>query len=718
MRARLPTRASARGALVAGGLALMPVCAWAQNQAAATTLPPVTVTATKPSAEDLPPAYPGGEVGTGARLGILGNIDIMSMPFNATSFTLELIQNRQATTLSDVLMSDPSVRFTTSNGHPYQNFRIRGFDVNQNDIAFNGMFGVLPIGNVPIQFVERVEVLNGPNAMFSGMSPSGAVGGVINLVPKRAGEEPLAQATLGYASSAQGAVSFDVGRRFGDDKSIGVRINGAYTDGETSIDGRHDSQEVLAAALDLRQGGLRVAADLYSTKEKWHGGTPAMFWFATTSIPGAPDPSINQFPAGEGNLDSKGFIVRGEYAFNPSVTAFAAAGVMRHDASGFINGSHVRSINAEGTSTTTLTVSLLGYNDNSAAEGGVRAAFATGPVMHEMVLQASTLDQEAGTASTTSPVFTTNIYRPVYRPLPNAPASVPKSSENTQNSVALLDRMSFLSDMAQLIIGLRWQQVKTDNYNAAGANTGSYDESAVTPAVAAVFKPWGPNVSLYANYVQGLSRGDSVSPPLYAYAYTFKPYKTEQYEAGVKWNAGIVTNTLAVYQITRPMLVMVDGNFPSDDGEKRVRGVEWNVFGELTPQVRLLGGVAYTDGVQTKTANNQYDGKTAVGAPRWQGNLGAEWDLQWVPGLTLTSQVVATSRQYLNVANTQEIPGWGEMDVGARYATLVGGRNLVLRLNVSNVFDKYYYSGAFSDTTPIATMGFGRIVSASASMNF
>ncbi|MNX45523.1 Ferrichrome receptor FcuA precursor [compost metagenome] len=78
----------------------------------------------------------------------------------------------------------------------------------------------------------------------------------------------------------------------------------------------------------------------------------------------------------------------------------------------------------------------------------------------------------------------------------------------------------------------------------------------------------------------------------------------------------------------------------------------------------------------------------------------------------------ATSSQYADSANKLQIPGWGQLDLGARYATQINGRDVVLRLNVNNVFDKYYYAGIFSDTTPIATLGPARTVTASASISF
>ncbi|MFT4173840.1 MAG: TonB-dependent siderophore receptor [Rhodocyclaceae bacterium] len=706
---------------LAAGSTLFAPQAFAQEPAATRdavrSLPAVTVTAKPTTPEDLPPPAPGGQVATGGRLGLMGNVDVMDTPFNVTGYTSKLIEDQQARTLADVLANDPSVRSKTSSGHAYENFRIRGFDVLQNDVSINGMFGLLPVGHVPIEFIERVEVLRGPSALFSGMAPSGGVGGTINLVPKRAEDDPLARLTVGYQSESQLITNVDVGRRFGEDKSLGLRINGAFSNGDTDLDGQAKKREFISGALDYRNDTLKASLDAFSSRESYTGGTPAMFWFAGKTIPGAPDPAVNQFPSARGTLDSKGAIARGEYAFNPHITAFAGAGFMNNVYSGFINASFVRDIDDQGASRNTRTIGQRGYYDNVSAEAGVRARFNTGGVAHEMVVQVSNLEQESGSAFRSSSVYATNIYDPIFKDIPSIPARVPKTSESTLTSVALVDTLSFMADTVRLTAGLRNQTVKTSNFNAVGRLTQSYDESVVTPAVALVVKPWGPDISLYANYVQGLSKGDSVSTPTYAFDYTFAPYKTEQKELGVKWNAAGFGNTLALFEITKPMLITLSGNVPSDGGETRMRGIEWNTSGEVVRGVRLLGGVAYNEGTQTKTAYDRYNGNEAIGAPRWQGNLGLEWDPACLTGLTLSGRVIATSGQYLNAANTLRIPGWSEFEIGARYAMQVASKRLVWRLNIANLFDRHYYSGVFGSTTPIATLGQGRTVTASVAID-
>jgi iron complex outermembrane receptor protein len=105
-----------------------------------------------------------------------------------------------------------------------------------------------------------------------------------------------------------------------------------------------------------------------------------------------------------------------------------------------------------------------------------------------------------------------------------------------------------------------------------------------------------------------------------------------------------------------------------------------------------------------------------VGVPKVSVNLGAEWDTPWVAGLTLTGSVMHTGSEYINQANTQSVPSWTTFDLGARYATKVYGKDLTLRANVVNVFNKAYWSGVASYGT--ISQGVPRTLMLSASMDF
>lgn len=704
------------------GVLVLPQLALAQSAAEAgddVTLPAVKVTISAASPTELPREYAGGQVAKGARLGLLGNQDVMDTPFNVISYTARLIEDQGAKTVADVLENDPSVRFTTSGSHAFENFRLRGFDVHSSDLAINGMYGLAPLGHSGLEFVERVEVLKGPSAMFAGMAPSGGIGGMINLVPKRAADDPLTRVMLDYQTQSQIGTSIDVGRRFGPDHAVGVRINGSYSDGETALNGQDKTRKFLSAALDYRGESLTASLDVYRSKESFSGGSPAMFGFANPDIPSAPNPRTNLLGSAAGELESEAVIARMEYAFNENVSAFASVGKRNHDYAGWVNGTHVHNVQPDG-SAQVRGVAQLGYDDGTSSEAGGRFTFYTATVRHELVLQASRLELESGSLSKVTGMTATNIYNPITPPLPAMPTGpVSKGSESTLSSLALVDTMSFMQDAVRLTFGLRQQQVKQTSYNTAGGVTGDYDERAMTPAVGLVVKPWGEGVSLYASYVEGLSQGASVKAVNgYARDQTFEPYQTEQKELGVKWNMGSFTQSVSLFEITKPELITT-GAAPdlvaSDSGESRVRGLEWITFGELVPAVRVLGGVSYTRGELTKTAGGVNDGNELFGVPRWQGNLGVEWDTP-LSGLSVNSRVIATSRQYLNNANTYRIPGWSQVDVGARYETRIAGRKTTLRLNVNNLFDRHYYSGSFAE--PRATLALGRTVQASASVDF
>lgn len=57
-----------------------------------------------------PPAYAGGQVGGGTRVGLLGDRSVFDTPFSSTGYTEQLIRDQQARTVADVAANDPSVR--------------------------------------------------------------------------------------------------------------------------------------------------------------------------------------------------------------------------------------------------------------------------------------------------------------------------------------------------------------------------------------------------------------------------------------------------------------------------------------------------------------------------------------------------------------------------------------------------------------------------------
>ncbi|GAB4065099.1 TonB-dependent receptor [Ancylobacter sonchi] len=649
---------------------------------------------------ELPPPYAGGQVAVASQLGMLGNRDIMDAPFNVVTYTSKTIEDQQSRSVADVTKNDPSVRTTWADGSYSNQFFIRGFPLANADISINGLYGLVPYQMAGTAWVERLEILKGPGTMLTGMPPQGSIGGTINLTTKRAGDDPLTQLTLGYISDSQFGGKIDVSRRFGDEKQFGVRVNGAYTNGDAPVDGQSNELGEAALGLDYRGDRVRLSADLiYQKNYADNPARPVYLRAGAVPVPAAPDASANLgqdwfYADGEDLLG----IVRGEVDITDNVTAYATVGARRNDFLGLYNFIYLTNPTGNFAANVYLQPN---YVDTLTGEAGVRTKFDTGSIRHELTVSASGLHNEMGVVAPVVATYSSNIYAPTPFAEPNLSGyatSAPKTSASTLTSFAVADSLYALDDRVQLILGARYQNVEQQGWSAAtGLQTADYDEDAITPAVGIVLKPW-QNTSLYANYIEGLSQGPVAPAGSVNVGQAFAPIKSKQMEAGVKVDFGQITTTLSVFQIEQPSGVLdAASNVYGIDGEVRNRGVEINVFGEITPALRLLGGVAFMDGVQTKTANGTYDGKAAVGVPDVQLNLGAEWDTPFIDGLTLTGRVIYTSSQYASVDNIQSIPDWTRVDLGGRY-TFAGanGKPVTIRATLENAFDESYWAAASS----------------------
>lgn len=643
---------------------------------------------------NLPEPYAGGQVARGGTMGMLGNRDVMDTPFNQTSYTADMIADQQARTLEDVVANDPSVRSSWPSGGYTNPLMIRGFEASNQDVAFDGLYGIAPTFAVGVASAERVEIFKGPNALLTGMQPNGSVGGGVNIVPKRADDAPLTRLTGGYLNDTQFEGRADIGRRFGDNNELGVRFNGALSDGETGIDYQERTFGSAALGADYRGDNWRVSADLGYQQQNVDAPQLITFIANGVEVPDAPDASSNWFfPWSWVDIDDTFGAVRGEYDITPDWTVYAAAGTKQTHWERLTYFPTVN--NAAGdTSATPGHLKYLYHTDSE--EVGVRGAFETGPVGHELAVSATRFRQRTSSASeSVGGAYASNIYNPSTAGAPAINELDPsKTADTLLTSVAVGDVLSILDERVQLIGGVRFQQIETTNYSATtGLVTSKYEDSVVTPSVGLVFKP-RQNVMLYANYIEGLQKGEEVGATYANAGETLAPYVSKQYEAGVKVDWGSITTTLSAFEIKKPSGAANGSNVYGQNGEQRNRGLELNVFGEVTRDVRVLGGVTFMDAELTKTVGGTNNGNTATGVPRVQVNLGAEWDTPFIKGLTLSGRAIYTGQQQLDTSNSRQIPDWTRFDIGLRYSIDAGDTPLMLRANIENVFDKDYWASA------------------------
>lgn len=727
------------------GLALLTsnIATAAETETDSAELESITVTASADaSAEGLSPAHSGGQVAVGGRAGILGTLDHLDSPFSITAYTNEFIQDRQARSVGDVLQNDPSVRVARGFGNFQESYFIRGFILSSDDVAYNGLYSLLPRQYIATELFERVELLRGASAFLTGAAPNGGgIGGSINLLPKRAPNQPLNRITVGTEHGQQGLVSADIARRFGEDKQFGVRVNTAYRDGGTAIDDEQAQLGLFSVGLDWRGDRARLSADIGYQDNQLDETRTNVSLSGVDKIPSAPNSSSNWAqPWSYSNEEDLFGTLRGEYDLTATTTAWAAYGIRRSEEENSLANLTVN--NADTGSGTIYRFDNTREDRVNTGEAGLRGFLSTGSVGHEWVVSASHFESEKKNAYVMDffNTFNTNLYHPVSysRPAYSGSAFVGNDLSSPSlngrielSSFAIGDTLSLFDEQLLLTLGIRRQSIEvTDIAYNTGVKTG-YDKSENTPVLGLVYR-LTDNWSVYGNYVENLRQGDTAPLTVNIDGSTVNitnggqqqsPYVAVQKEIGLKYDSDYLGYGLAYFTTDKPRSYtdLSDPSAPSftTSGEDEHQGIELTVFGLATDDIKLIGGLTWLDTEQKKTGDTTIDGNRVIGVPEFLANVGAEWELPYVDGLAVDGRVIYTGASYADAANELKVPSWTRVDIGTRYLMQVNGKDLTLRARVNNLFDRDYWAsvGGFEGSGYLVAGG-PRTVTLTATMDF
>ena len=663
------------------------------------------------SAGGLKAPYAGGQVARGGRVGILGSQDVMDTPFTITNYTSKLIQDQQAASIADVLQNDPAVRVARGFGNYQQAYLVRGLVIFSDDISYNGLYGLLPRQYLAAELVERVEVLRGASAFLNGAAPGGSgLGGAVNVMPKRAENAPQTEITVG-ADAGEFSEAVDIGRRFGEQKNLGLRVNAVHRDGSTAVTGERGNLDAVLLGADYHLGGLRLSADLGSQDHHMIAATPNITVFG--AVPRAPDPKnqIAQDWAYSHERDTIGTL-RAEVDLLPGLTAWAAGGFRDAHEDSQLSGVTVNGLTAAETAYAQLNVRK---DSIKTGEVGLRGSFATGPIKHTVVGSAGwfqSISKDAFVFSDFAGADVGTLYDTRQVPLPvenvlpgGDPAAPITTARVITSSVALADTLSAWNGDVLLSLGGRRQKIEDTSFDpTSGAITSAPNStSRITPVAGFVFRAT-KQVSLYANYIEGLVAGDTaprtttitVTDPVTGQPVTktvdvtnggkaFKPYQTRQGEIGVKVDTGTYGGTVSVFESRKPTYALVGTTF-TESARQTNKGAELSVYGVAMPGVRVLGGASFL--------KTDLQGQDAIGSPKSQVNLALDFDVPAVIGMAWYVRGEHTAKQFADAANTLVVPSWTRFDVGTRYTFDAAGKEITLRASVDNLAGHRYWASS------------------------
>lgn len=284
------------------------------------------------TSEDLP----GGYISQGARLGFLGETSILKTPFTQFSFTEKAIQDYgdPSQPINSVAVNMPSVK--TSGCTMYNDFSIRGQNLNGYQMYLNGIPDMFKQANTPINFAERLEVASGPNKGITGTAANESAGGLVNIVSKRANGNYAKVTTIFSGHSSFGQL-IDVSRRFGKNNEWGLRINAQNVNGETAIEDERLTNRDITLNFDHKTANsyTNLFMGYFYSKQKngqrWFGFRGPDFK-RTSAVLRAPDAAKNlSFHGQVFEYDDWAVTLNHEQKFAKNWKVFVNAGYNRYD---------------------------------------------------------------------------------------------------------------------------------------------------------------------------------------------------------------------------------------------------------------------------------------------------------------------------------------------------------------------------------------------------
>lgn len=642
----------------------------------------------------------GGQVSRGATLGVFGDRDLFDTPISTKSFTADYIADIGALNSNEIASRDAS--FTTTNAATLNGAtagRLRGFRIEPFESTLDG-FASVAGRRYALEFVDRVDLLKGPSAVFTGLV--GGVGGTINYISKKPLNTPLTRITGLYDASAQFGGQADISRRFGRDDAFGLRVNLAYRDGETAIDGIDEKNVVAHVAFNARLGPARFDIQYGSLYSLTSGGAGGYFYPDGVPIGRAPDGAKvsgpgwdrremhDQFVRAQLNVDlGGGWSAFADGALSRTQERFVGLFVSVLDAAGTASGSGFAQQGE------------VNWGDGYSFDAGLRGKLTTGPVRHSLSLIFSYLRGKSEYSDLAiDPGFTQpnfNIYNPssIEGPAPVLTGGTfyPLSDGITQGLV-VADELSLFEGRLLLTGGMRYTKISSYGFNYAAPSpdgpVDTYRSDNWSPAVAALFKIT-PAISVYANYLKAVEAGATAPIEAVNFGEIIAPSISRQYEAGIKGDFGHFGATAAVFDIERPSIYLNAARQFGNFGRQRHRGLELDLFGTPVPGVRLLASYTHLDAKLLQNEDPTLNGNRPVSVPKDVLVIGGDADVPGLPGAALLANMRYSGNQVYDLTNVRTIPAFAVFDVGARYRFTVGTTRVTARLNVNNVFDKDYF---------------------------
>jgi iron complex outermembrane receptor protein len=643
---------------------------------------------------------------------------LLQTPASVSVITHEQMQDLQIRNVTDASKYDASIGDAYNAVGYAEQFSIRGFKLDNASSYRKDGHIISGDTQIPLENKESLEVLKGLAGLQMGVS---APGGVVNFVTKRPTENDVRSALFEVSERGTLYGAVDLGGRF-EDRRFGYRINAASERLRSYVKGADGHRNFISGAFDWQitpQALLQIDAD-YQNKSQLTA--PGYQLIGGTQLPNVDaDVMLNDQPwAKPVKTKTSNFGATFKYQFSQDWQATVSANqhiFKRDDYTAFPYGCSSEELFpgycANGDYDVYDYKSLGEEKKPFDARAQIHGKFATGAIRHEVTGGLSFFrNKESWGDYQYDFAGVSNIYHPIaVPPAPGSSGPVSERRHDNERAVYLQDIVG-LTDAIALHAGARYVQAKRDELGVEPSSHNFW-----LPNVALVYSPRN-DMSFYASYAQGLQHGGVAPIETTNANRALEPGKSKQVEVGAKAIVSGISLTAALFQIDQGLEYTDQSITFVRNGQDRHRGLELSAQGRVTKQLNVGASIAALHTEQSGTGQDIYDGKRVTNVPNFRTSVYADYAVAEVPGLKVDANWQYSGKKAFDEMNTTFVPSYHVLNLGGSYATKVGNMPVVIRAQVRNALDKFYWRDVTPDLGGYLFPGAPRTFRVSAQFDF
>jgi len=611
--------------------------------------------------------------------------------------------------LADITRLDASASSAYDAVGYWDGFSVRGYVLdNRLNLRRDG----LPISgetSIPLDNKARVEMLKGTSGVQAGTS---SPAGLVNVVVARPTARPHRSLRLGWTQNASWLGAVDVSERWGIDGEAGLRVIAAAEHFDPIVRRAEGRRHLLSAAGEWRLSGGTLVEVEGETSRRSQPSVPG-FSLLGDALPNAAsvDPRINlnnQPWTQPVVLAARTASLRVTHSLSSDWRAVVHAGTQHlrnDDRTAFPYGLYAADyscdpcdrFSSDGRFSVWEFISDDERRRTDAVDLSLHGRAQLGGLDHDLTVGVQWSRHRAR--------FQQQVFDLAGTGTIDGTAVVPRSGgfldENTQRREA--NRALYLRDTVALgertraWLGLRHTAIERDAVRTDGTGATHYSQSFTTPW-AALSVDLDDRTMVYASAGHGIE--SDLTPNRARYTNAGRPLpvaRSRQTEFGAKHDGPSLGWALTLFDIARPVAADIGVECASDtpgatctrqrDGEQRHRGAEVDLALQQGPW-RVQANAMWLHARRRGSIDASTNGLQPVNVPRRAVKLIGSYAWAGVPGLTVHAAAVHEGDRMVLADNSVRAPGWTRIDAGMAYSHSLGGRPVMWRAGVENVFDR------------------------------